>query len=255
MKVLIIEDENTAVRRLKRLLTECDPAIEIIDCLDSIKGAVKWFQNNEAPDLVFLDIQLSDGVSFRIFDQVTIQVPIIFCTAYDQYALQAFKVNSVDYLLKPVEKEDLQQSLGKFENLKNQYKANASAVDVQELLKAFQEPKKETKGRFLAKVGKKFFFVPIEKVAYFYTEHKIVKIVTTEHKTYPIDHPLDELESLVSPETFFRVNRQYLISTHCIDNIENDYGQLMVKLNCPANAPAIAVSRDRAQTFKSWLSQ
>lgn len=182
-------------------------------------------------------------------------MPIIFCTAYDQYALQAFKVNSIDYLLKPVEKEDLLQSLGKFANLKSQYQAGSPTVDVQELLKAFQAPKKETKSRFLAKVGKKFFFVPIEKVAYFYTEHKVVKIVTIEHKTYPIDHPLDELESLVSSETFFRVNRQYLIATHCIDNIENDYGQLMVTLNCPANAPVITVSRDRAQTFKAWLNQ
>ncbi len=253
MQVLIVEDELTAVRRLKRLLAECDSSITVLESLDSVSTSVAWLQSHPVPDLIFMDIQLADGLSFEIFEQVDMEVPIIFCTAYDKYAIQAFKVNSIDYLLKPIHQEDLQKSLEKYQKLHSQ-QTDPVQYDFQELMQQLSGAKKEYKTRFLVKVGTKLLSVPVEKIAYFYTEYKVVNLVTLDKKIFPLDCPLDEVERVVSPDMFFRVNRQTVISIQSVKNVENDAGRLYVSLTVPTQN-TLTVSREKSSAFKHWLDQ
>jgi len=256
MKILIIEDEAPAFRRLQQLIHEVIAGAEIIDVIDTVQDSVNWIKSHTAPDLIFMDIQLADGLSFEIFNEIEVNCPVIFTTAFDEYTLQAFKVNSIDYLLKPVKKEELAQSLQKLQKLKDSLskeQENKSA-DLKELLAAFKQQSNPYKSRFLVKLGDRLISLSDEEIAYFYAEDGCVLIKTKTNQKFTIDHTLDELEKILEPHTFFRLNRQFIARFQAIEEIHNYFkGKLAVSLS-PAWKEHIIISREKAPVFKSWLN-
>jgi DNA-binding LytR/AlgR family response regulator len=253
MKALIIEDELPAAKRLKSILKEVDPSIEVLNVIDSISASVKWINNNPAPDLIFMDIQLSDGLSFEIFKHVKINCPIIFTTAFDEYAIQAFKVNSVDYLLKPIETNDLRNSLNKYRELKKQYFADNESEHLKKLLDALSQNNPVFKTRFLVKSGQSFIRIDAEECAYFFLDNKLTYLVQFNGKKYLVDYTLDELEKQLNPKTFHRANRQYIISIKSITSVHNFFGgKLKLRLK-PEVPESVVISREKASGFKEWM--
>ncbi len=253
MNVLIIEDEIQAARRLENLINELLPQAIISGRTDSVKSAVKWFNNNPHPDLIFMDIQLGDGLSFEIFEMTTISAPVIFTTAYDEYALKAFKVNSIDYILKPVDKDELRGALEKFNTLKL---TNVGKVDfsnsITQVMELFTKKYKE---RFVIKVGEHLRTVEVKDILYFFSSDKATFCTTREGRSHILDFTLDQLELMVNPEEFFRINRKYLVGTAAIQDIishTNSRLKLILK-DCPDQD--IIVSRERVQEFKQWLDR
>jgi len=252
IKVLIIEDEAPAFRRLQKILEELVPDIQIVDVIDSVEDTVKWMRHHELPDLIFMDIQLSDGISFEIFDQVSVTRPVVFTTAFDEYTLRAFKVNSIDYLLKPIKKEELQKSLDKFYLF---HQVNTVSVpDFSALLKSIKLDSKRYKSRFLVKIGDKLITVEIERVAYFYLYLGVVHLMTWEGKTYLLDYTLDDLQQQLDPVLFFRANRQFILHLRSIPVVHKYHnGKLLVELKPPTTEQVI-ISAEKAAEFKSWLA-
>jgi DNA-binding LytR/AlgR family response regulator len=247
--ILIVEDEDAAVNRLQKMIMEVMPDANIVGSIPSIRSAIEWFNTNPAPDLIFMDIHLADGQSFEIFKKVEVKTAIIFTTAYDQYALEAFKVNSIDYLLKPLKKEEVQRALKKFESLTN----NQPVIDIQKLLSSLQAPKTNYKDRFVVKFGEHIRTVETVEAAYFYTENKVNFLVTKDAKRYAIDYNLDELETLLDPKKFFRINRQFIIGFYSItDMFTYSKSRVLIKLNPPSKLETI-VSTERSASFKAWL--
>jgi len=251
MKVVIIEDEAPAFRRLQKILEEIDPEIDIIEVIDSVEESVKWFNNHNQPDLIFMDIQLSDGLSFEIFDQVKIIKPVVFTTAFDEYMLRAFKVNSIDYLLKPIKKEDLDRSLAKYKDFKTTF--TESSGDISSLIGQIRLDDKKYKSRFLVKKGEQLVSIPANDVSIFYTHNGVVHLKTNADKVYILDFTLDELGQQLDPESFFRANRQFIISLEGIKTIHKWYkGKLLVETHVPTEEQ-ITISTEKATQFKSWL--
>jgi DNA-binding LytR/AlgR family response regulator len=251
MNLLILEDEEPAALRLKKLIMEIEPAAKILDILVSIQSAVKWLSSHTAPDLILMDINLADGSSFEIFNQMEVNAPVIFITAYDEFAVKAFKVNSVEYLLKPVKKEELISALNKYKK----YHANkAQAPELKKLVETLRDQQEGYKKRFLIRYGEHIKTIDINQVAYFYTEEKINFLKTKDNHTYHVDYNLDKLETLLDPERFFRINRQFIIS---IDSISEMFSfsksRVKVVLNPAINMDTI-VSTERSPHFKEWLS-
>ncbi len=251
MTILIIEDEEPAYRRLQKMLKEAEPSATLLDPIVSVSSAVKWFKQNDAPDLIISDIQLSDGISFEIFKQVDIKCPIIFTTAYDQYAIEAFKVNSIDYLLKPVKKEELEKAVTKFKALSPE---NASpAIDINKLLQSLQPAGSDYKKRFVVRYGEHIKTIDIEEVVYFYTEDKATFLCTKDARRFVVDFNLDTLDSILDPKIFFRINRQYIISIHSIaEMFAYSKSRVLIKLS-PASKHETIVSTERSADFKHWL--
>ncbi len=251
MNAVIIEDEKLAAERLEELIHEIDPSIEISAKLISIEQSVKWLRRNK-PDLIFLDIQLEDGLSFSIFENIEIDIPIIFTTAYDQYAIKAFKLNSIDYLLKPVKKNELRESLNKFKNIKSSF-----LMDFEEIMKSIQQRDVGFKKRFLVQYGQKIKKVEIEEVAYFYALDKNVFLTTAQNNTYPIDYTLDKLQEVLNPERFFRINRKIIISFSAIKNmIPYSRSRIKIELDPPEPKDVEAlVSVERSSAFKEWMDK
>lgn len=251
INVLVIEDEHIAARRIIRLLKELDPEINVLENLQSIKGAINWFRENPQPDLIILDIQLADGISFEIFKQVNVESFIIFTTAYDEYALRAFELNSIDYLLKPVDRKKLHQSLEKFKRLS----PGKNAVDIDSLIQAMNLQKKEYKKRFLVNAGEKLKSINAENVAYFYSSEKFTFLCSKDDRHYALDNSLDSLEKLLDPERFFRVNRQYLV---CLDALDKIYilsrSRIKVELKPEVKVP-VYVSKGKTHEFREWLDE
>ena len=251
MKVLILEDEEPAALRLKNILQEIEPEAEILDVLVSVNSAIKWLSQHDSPDLILQDINLADGSSFEIFKRTDVQSPVIFITAYDEFAIQAFKVNSVEYLLKPVKKEELESALKKFRKL---HLNDSIATDIKSLIEDIADKKKAYKKRFMIRFGERIKTIDIANVAYFYTEEKINFLKTKDNHTYPIDYNLDKLEAIIDPERFFRINRQFIIS---LDSISEMYSfsksRVKVILNPSSDLDTI-VSTERSPLFKEWLS-
>ncbi len=255
MNVLLIEDERPAAQKLIGLIRRYDPSIEILDEIDTVEDAVEWFQNNSEPDLLFLDIHLADGLSFEIFEQTKVSCPIIFTTAYDQYAIQAFKTKSVDYLLKPIKYPDLEAALNKFREIYKQEAAKPTMTDLQALAQLLQDRQKIYKTRFLIKTGNIIKSVPIEEVAYFCFEDRLTLLVTKGARRYPINHTLDELEEILDPQYFYRVNRQFIIHFEAIHKIHPYFkGRLKLDLIPPQNANLV-VSADKSKYFREWLDR
>lgn len=253
MNILIIEDEIPAAKRLKSILKEIDNSYIILDVIESISSAVKWFKENKEPELVFMDIQLSDGLSFEIFNQVDIKCPIIFTTAFDEYAMQAFKVNSIDYLLKPIEIENLHQSLNKLNSLKEQLSLYPSSAEIKELFKNMPLQKTTYKTRFLIKSGNSFVKINSSECAYFYVDNKNTYMIVLEGKRYLLDYTLEELEKQLDPKLYFRASRQYLVGINSITNIHANFNGKLKIIVKPAAEEGIIISRAKAVEFKKWL--
>ncbi|SMD38117.1 two component transcriptional regulator, LytTR family [Reichenbachiella faecimaris] len=251
MKVLIVEDEGIAANRLIQLLDQLDNSIEVVEHLDSVKSVIEWFQTNPTPDLAFFDIQLADGLSFEIFEQIEISCPIIFTTAYDQYAIEAFKVNSIDYLLKPMMEADLQRALEKF----NKQKESIPSMDVAALMHLIQQQNKSYKERFVIKVGEHLKSVLAEEVEIFLSENKTTYLLSKDCKRFIIDFTLDQIQEAVNPKSFFRINRKYLIHIEGIKDIIS-YSNSRLKLELHHfNADDLIVSREKVVLFKKWLDR
>ena len=250
MNVIIIEDEKPSARRLQRMLTELDFKAETM--LHSVEESVEWFQNNKHPDLIFLDIQLSDGLSFEIFEQVEVKSAIIFTTAYDEYALQAFKLNSIDYLLKPIDEDDLAKAVSKYkERLPKQ---EAVTLDFEDIKKLLVNPiEREYKKRFSIKVGQHLKLVNIDDIECFYSENKGTYLHTSEGRNYLLDTTLEQLENELEPQTFFRINRKFYVNINAIkDMVSYTNSRLQIKLNS-YNEQEVIVARERVKDFKAWL--
>jgi two-component system, LytTR family, response regulator LytT len=255
MKIIIIEDEAPALRRLEKLLRDIEPGIEVLQNFDSISGAVAYLQTKPAIDLIFSDIQLADGLSFEIFQQVPTEVPVIFTTAYDEYAIRAFKVNSIDYLLKPIEKEALQASINKYINLQKGNQVPDLQPILGQLLQQVQQAKTVYRQGFLVNYRDKFQRIDISEIAYFYSEAKLTHIVTHEGRKYPTPETLEELEANLDPQVFYRANRQFLISMQAVSLIASHLGgKLKLSLN-PHTPEEVFVSREKATSFKEWMNQ
>ncbi|MCI4669779.1 MAG: LytTR family DNA-binding domain-containing protein [Bacteroidia bacterium] len=256
MKVLIIEDEPLAAERLIQLIHQYESHIEILDILDSIESAVEWFQENPTPDLVFQDIELADGSSFRIFEQIKAKPPVIFVTAYDAFALQAFKANSVDYLLKPIDFEELANAMDKFVKVfweKN--RKQRLPFDIEALADAIQGKTQTFKERFVVKKGEFIHPIPVSDILYFYSEDKVSFIRTRKNERYILDETLNEIEDKLDPKEFFRVNRQFLCRFEAIKEIVA-FSQRRLKLSIEfAEEKEILVSRERIRDFKNWLDR
>ncbi len=250
MKILIIEDEIPAVKRLVQLITELEPTWTYADHIDEVSVAVEWFKTNPMPDLVFMDIQLADGFSFDIFDQVKITCPVIFVTAFDQYAVNAFRVNGLDYILKPIQKTLLEESIARFKAL-----STTQNIDLSVLSQLFKEKNTQFKERFLIKSGEELNFVRTTEVAYFLSEASYSFIVTKSGNRYILDETMDQIESEVDPSLFFRINRKQIVCLDCITKISSYFNnRLKIELN-PAEKQESIVSRTRVKLFKEWLNQ
>lgn len=249
MKIVIVEDEELAARRLETLIAECAHDAMVVARLESVEDAVEWFSRNHAPDLIFLDIHLEDDLSFTIFEKVKVDSPIIFTTAYDEYAIRAFKMRSIDYLLKPIVKEELANSIQKF----REFTAPAAQPDMESLFRLITKGPQAFKERFSVTIGQKIKSFGIGEIAWFYSEEGITFMVTTDNHQYPIDFSLDDLCTMIDPKLFFRINRQFLVKLESIKNVLiYPKSRLKLELN-PAASREVFVSRDKVTKFKEWL--
>ena len=254
MKVLIIEDEQLAYERMVELLMKVDDSISICGNLDSVKASILWFRENELPDLIFMDIQLADGLSFEIFDSVQVECPIIFTTAYQEYAIKAFKVNSIDYLLKPIDYEELKNAFTKFKKQSN-VSPNIASMPYEVLMDVKRMLNRQYKNRFVVKVGEHIKSIEINDIMFFYSLDKGTYLNTSENRNLNIDFSLDTVHEFLDPVKFFRVNRKYIVSHSAIDDIvvySNSRLKLKLKNSEDEN---ILVSREKVQAFKSWLDE
>jgi two-component system, LytTR family, response regulator LytT len=253
MKVVIIEDEAFAALRLKKMIQDFNPDIQILAELESVAESVKWFKSNPEPDLIFLDIHLEDDLSFAIFDQVNISSAVIFTTAFDEYAIKAFKLKSIDYLLKPIVHEELAAALKKYEQFSGLHR---NSVDLQTLYNLITNSDKKYRERFSISVGTKIKMVEVTDIAYCFVLDKGVYMRTKQGHTFNIDFTLDKLEEMLNPATFFRINRKYLINISSIANMVT-WSRSRVKLELKPKADEefdTVVSVDRSTAFKNWLN-
>lgn len=254
MKILIVEDEKPAIDKLEHLLLKYDEEIEIVGICKSVEQTVSWINNrNNHADLIFLDIQLTDGLSFEIFEHTEVNTPVIFITAYNEYALQAFKVNSIDYLLKPLNYDDLYKSMEKIKVLRENLPANKERIQYDELSRVLLQMNKTYKTRFLVKVGDHIKSIKAENISLFYAEGRTVFIITHKQNKYIIDYTLEELDKNLDPDMFFRVNRTFIVNINAIkDVVVYSNSRLMILLN-EEFEKEIIVSRDKVVQLKTWF--
>ena len=257
MKILIIEDEELAVKKIKKLLSTVAPSSEVVGEADSIATSVAWLQSNPAPDLILMDIELADGQSFEIFNLVEVKSPVIFTTSYDEYALKAFKVNSIDYLLKPVQKEDLEAAVKKFNALKKEEGVTGSSINMESLVKELQQKlqPKEYRKRFLVKNAQKLVSVEVDDIAYYYSDGRLNFFKTTDNKKFVVDYTMDELEDMLDPEKYFRISRSFYVSVNSIDKIDDYFGNRLILQLKPIVDKEALVSREKVTDFKKWMGK
>ncbi len=259
MTVLIVEDEELAVKKLRKTLASVDPDAEVVGVADSIMATVKWINENPLPDLILMDIELSDGQSFEIFNRVSIKCPVIFTTSYDEYALKAFKVNSVDYLLKPIQKEDLEAALQKMHQLKDLYKKPDSKQDmnIESLVKELQEKLqlKDYRKRFLVRHAQKLVSVDTDEIAYFFSDGRLNFFKTHDNKKFVVDYTMDELEEMLDPQKYFRISRSFYISVNSVEQIHDYFGNRLLLHLRPAVDKESIVSREKVTDFKKWMGK
>jgi DNA-binding LytR/AlgR family response regulator len=250
MKIVIIEDEIKAAKSLAGLIAQVKPDAKIVASLQSIEGAISYLSGNEAPDLIFMDIQLSDGLSFEIFKSVKINCPVVFCTAYSEYSMEAIKANGIDYILKPFSKEEVQQAFEKVNNFKNFFQQNPSP-DLSELMKKIGVD--DGKKSFLVLKDNKYLTVPTDQIAFFYIKHDATQIITLQQQTYSIAQSLDQIQGQLSSKQFYRLNRQYLVNFSAIKEVEHYYGRkLLVKLVVPS-PDNLLLGKEKTTGFLEWL--
>lgn len=251
MNVLIIEDEPQAAQQLERLIAWIEPAAQVLAKLDTVKRSVQWLRENPPPALIFMDVQLADGISFSIFEQCAVSAPIIFTTAYDAYALKAFKVNSLDYLLKPVDKDELAAAIDKF---KAQNRPGDAGL-LRSIEQTMQMLTRRYKARFVIKVGEHLRTVETDQIGYLYSQEKTTFCVTADGRHHVLDHSLEQLEDMLDPTRFFRINRKYFVASAAIvDIIQYTNSRLRLVLKGSADKDVI-VARERVQEFKRWLDR
>ena len=250
MQIIIIEDEKPSARRLQRMLSDLDMTADVM--LHSVEESIEWFQNNGHPDLIFLDIQLSDGLSFEIFDAIDIRSAIIFTTAYDEYALQAFKLNSIDYLLKPIDEDDLKKAVEQFKQ--RMPESSPVTLDFNDIKKLLVNPiEREYKKRFSVKVGQHLKLINIDDIECFYSENKGTYLHTKEGRNYLLDTTLEQLADDLEPTQFFRINRKFFVNINAIkDMVSYTNSRLQIKLDS-YNEQDVIVARERVKEFKTWL--
>jgi two-component system response regulator LytT len=258
MNILIVEDEELAVKKLQKTLQSLGEDIDIVGTTDSIASTVNWLRSNPSPELILMDIELADGQSFEIFNLTEVKSPVIFTTSYDEYALKAFKVNSVDYLLKPVQKDELESAIAKFKNFRQAFSdPQKEEVKISNLVKELQQTLqvKEYRKRFLVKHVQKLVSVEVQDIAYFYSDDRLSFFKTFDDKKYILDYTIDEIENMVDPDAFFRINRAFLVSIKCIDQIADYFGNRL-KLNLkPTIDKEALVSREKVSEFKNWMGK
>jgi DNA-binding LytR/AlgR family response regulator len=265
MKVIIVEDEELAAEGLTISLKRVDKTIEVLAVLDSVKTAVVWFQNNPMPDLAFFDIQLADGMSFEIFEKTAVKCPVIFTTAYDEYALRAFKVNSIDYLLKPISVSDLSQAFEKWRLIKGETTSNSVHTSpqfddaamrhiMQLMTQRVTTPQYKT--RFMVKIGEHLQAITVADIDYFYGENKTVWLRHRNGRKYVVDYTLDQLEDILDPMRYFRINRKYIPSIESITNVTTySNSRLKIQIKEPPDKDDILISREKVEGFKNWLGK
>jgi DNA-binding LytR/AlgR family response regulator len=254
MNILIVEDEELAVKKLQKTLASVDASANVVGVTDSIQGTVDWLQNNDTADLILMDIELADGQSFEVFNQVEVKAPVIFTTSYDEYALKAFKVNSVDYLLKPIQIEDLQAALAKYKKLNNSAKSD---VNLESLVKQLQQQlqPKEYRKRFLVKHAQKLVSVDVDEIAYFYSDGRLNFFKTHDNKKYVVDYTMEELEDMLDPDKFFRISRSFYVAIEAIEKIDDYFGNRLILQLTPAVDKEALVSREKVSDFKKWMGK
>lgn len=251
MNVLIVEDEVEAAARLGRLLTELKPSVTIVGTIDSVKGATEWFSKNPQPELIFMDIQLADGLSFEIFERTEVKSPVIFTTAYNEYALKAFKVNSIDYILKPLDKDEVAAAFRKYEHLTQ---GSDQAKMLESIGAAMQMLSKRYKERFVIKVGEHLKSIEVADILYFYSLEKTTFAQTGDRK-HILDFTLDQLEGLLDPAKYFRINRKYIVSVSAIRDMVSHINSRLKLVLRSSDDDDIIVARERVQEFKDWLDR
>jgi DNA-binding LytR/AlgR family response regulator len=251
--VLIIEDEPFAQQELKRLLKTLDPEIHVLKCIDSVEDSVAFLESGQELDLIFMDIQLSDGISFEIFNRTEVKPPVIFTTAYDEYAIKAFQVNSIDYLLKPIEEEDLERALQKFRKLTA--KPGDTFFTDQQLEKVLSLYRPSYKTRLVVKMGDRIKHVESKEIAYFYSEDKVTFIITTAGDRFMLNYSLEQLENMMNPDEFYRLNRKYIARIDAIATIDKYFNsRLKIGLK-PEVEDDVLISRTKVSDFLNWLER
>jgi DNA-binding LytR/AlgR family response regulator len=256
MKILIVEDEELAVKKLQKTLLSIDRMVEVVGVTDSIKSTVEFLKQNPPPDLILMDIELADGQSFEVFNMFPVKNPVIFITSYDEYALKAFKVNSVDYLLKPVQKDELEAALNKYKEL-NVVDENKSASDINNLIKELQNKlqPKEYRKRFLVKQAQKLVSIEVDDIAYFYSDGRLNFFKTRDNRKFVVDYTMDELSDMLDPEKYFRISRSFYVSVDSIDQIHDYFGNRLLLNLTPALDKEALVSREKVMDFKKWMGK
>lgn len=260
MNILIVEDEDLAVKKLLKTLSEVDDTCTVVGICDSIETTVQWLDQNPEPDLILMDIELADGESFEIFRMVDLKTPVIFTTSYDEYVLKAFKVNSIDYLLKPVQKEELSASLIKFRSIKKSYEGGArlpANSQVENLIKELQQKLqlKEYRKRFLVKHAQRLMSIDVEDISYFYSDGRLNFFRTSDHKKFVVDYTMDELEEMLDPGKFFRISRSFFVSIDSVDKIDDYFGHRLILGLKPGHDKEVTVSREKVTLFKKWMGK
>jgi len=252
MHILIVEDESLLVKHLVKLLADVEPAAQVAGSTNSIASTVAWLSTHDKPDLILMDIELADGQSFEIFEKMEVKSPVIFTTAYDEYALRAFKVSSIDYLLKPVKETDLKRALDKLKHLRGP----GEQPGIQNVLDEMRRMKTSTyRERILVKAGQKMISVPMDDVGMFFTNKSLNYLLTKTKQKYIVDQTLDEIEGSLDPKKFFRANRQHILAHNAITVVHPWFnGKLKVEINLPTEEPVV-ISRDKASVFKEWLGE
>lgn len=253
MKVFIVEDETLSAKRLQKMLKDIDPSVLVQGVADSIKSATAWFEQNIDTDLAFFDIELADGQSFEIFSNVKVNCPVIFITAYDEFALRAFKVNSIDYLLKPIDENELKNAIDKFKQLKSTITPVSSIESLIADLQKQQTP--DFKERFLVKQGQKLISVEVTDVAFFYTEEKVTMLKTNKGERHLINYTLEEIEGFIDNKKFFRANRQFVLNIKNIKDVHLWFNGKLKVATTPTTETEIIISRERAADFKKWMGE
>jgi DNA-binding LytR/AlgR family response regulator len=254
IKAAIIEDEIPAARMLTSMISSLRPSWEVTTIAGSVEDSINWFKENEQPDILFLDIHLSDGNSFSFLEEINLKSMLIFTTAFDEYALQAFKANSIDYLLKPISKDQLSDSIIKFEKLSATSSFEDSKAEMMEIIQSIAQPLKKYRTRFLINTATASISLLVKDIAFFYSEQKVCFAVTYTGKDYPLNTSLDKLVDELDPDSFFRVNRQIIVCVNAITKIEPYFHNKIIISTKPTFKENITVSKERAGSFKRWLN-
>jgi len=257
MKILIVEDEELAVKKLQKTLMSIDHLAEVVGVTDSIQSTVDYLKQNPSPDLILMDIELADGQSFEIFNLYPVKGPVIFITSYDEYALKAFKVNSVDYLLKPVQKEELSMALNKYKETQFNGKPVGNSADINNLIKELQNKlqPKEYRKRFLVKQAQKLVSIDVDDIAYFYSDGRLNFFKTNDNRKFVVDYTMDELAEMLDPDKYFRISRAFYVSIDSIDQIHDYFGNRLLLHLRPAVDKEALVSREKVMDFKKWMGK